>query len=89
MQIHRFVRQVEANELSEYETFPVIEALAKLDVGQAHIDVGRIAVKYDAVKDSGIDLLEFVKQQVGVLSDNKPALKAPQDVVLYGFGRIC
>ena len=49
MKAHRFVRQVEQNELSEFETFPVIRALAALDIGTAHIDAGRIAVMYEDV----------------------------------------
>ena len=37
MKAHRFVREVEDNELSEFETFPVIKALAELDLGTAHV----------------------------------------------------
>ncbi len=46
MKDHRYVRQVEGNELSEFETFPVFTHLAQLDLGPAHIDVGRLAVRY-------------------------------------------
>jgi glyceraldehyde 3-phosphate dehydrogenase len=90
MQIHRFVRQVEQNELSEFETFPVIKALAELDLGPAHIDAGRIAVKYEEeAKPKGISVEDYVKQQVGdLIGATKKPLEKPQDVVLYGFGRI-
>jgi glyceraldehyde 3-phosphate dehydrogenase len=90
MQIHRFVRQVEANELSVFETYPVIQALAALELGPAHIDAGRIAVRYEQEgKAKGLSVEEYVREQVSSLvgAENKP-LKAPQDVVLYGFGRI-
>ena len=30
MKLHRFVREVEGNELSEIETFPVLESIAKM-----------------------------------------------------------
>ncbi len=88
MKAHRFVRQIEANELSEFETFPVIEALAKLDLGIAHIDAGRIAVLYEeGPKQDGISVDDFVRSQVEDIigKEDKPK---PQDVVLYGFGRI-
>lgn len=88
MQIHRFVRQVESNELCEFETHPVIESLTKLNLGPAHIDVGRIALKYEEVRGQGVNLDDFVKEQVADLVDTKAEAKAPQDVVLYGFGRI-
>lgn len=90
MQIHRTVRQVEQNELSEFETFPVIQILAGLSLGPAHIDAGRIAVKYEEnAKASGTSLEDFVKSEVATLvgSTEKP-LDKPQDVILYGFGRI-
>ena len=90
MQAHRMVRQVEQNELSEFETYPVIKALSELDLGTAHIDVGRIAVAYEEEgKAQGVDVATFVKNQVADLvgSEAKP-LQEPRDVVLYGFGRI-
>ncbi len=46
MKDHRYVRQVEGNELSEFETYPVFTHLSELDLGPAHIDVGRLAVRF-------------------------------------------
>lgn len=88
MQAHRFVRQVEGNELSEFETYPVIKALAKLNLGTAHIDAGRIAVGYlESKTESSIE--DYVKEQVADLIDVDPKpIEKPRDVVLYGFGRI-
>jgi glyceraldehyde 3-phosphate dehydrogenase len=89
MKAHRTVRQVEQNELSEFETFPVIKALAALNLGTAHIDAGRIAVLYEGAKKSGVSVDDFVRQQVADLIgvDSKPLVQ-PQDIVLFGFGRI-
>src|SRR5690606_15544340 len=72
MKAHRFVRQVERNEISEFETFPIIKALAALDLGTAHIDAGRIAVKYEAVKKSGVTVDDFVRQEVADLVGQAP-----------------
>jgi glyceraldehyde 3-phosphate dehydrogenase len=89
MKAHRFVREVEDNELSEFETFPVVQALSELDLGMAHVDAGRIAVTYEEVKDSGISLKDYVKEQVaGLIGNETKPLSRPRDVVLYGFGRI-
>ncbi len=90
MQDHRYVRQVERNELSEKETYPVIKALASLDLGTAHIDVGRIAVGYEAEgKQLGLSVKKYVKQQVAdLIGSNAKPIDEPRDVVLYGFGRI-
>ncbi len=40
MNAHRFVRETENNELSEFETYQVIVALGELDLGPAEIDIG-------------------------------------------------
>ncbi|CAA0088331.1 Glyceraldehyde-3-phosphate dehydrogenase-like protein [Zhongshania aliphaticivorans] len=90
MQAHRFVRQVEQNELSEFETFPIIQALATLDLGTAHIDAGRIAVAYEETgKPAGQSVEEFVRSQVSdLIGGSKEPVRPARDVVLYGFGRI-
>lgn len=88
MKIHRFVRQIEHNELSEFETFPMIQTLTRMNLGPAHIDVGKLTVKYQNNGNGG-DIEAFLQAMVGddIGSTRKP-LPAPQDVVLYGFGRI-
>jgi len=87
MKAHRKVRQVEQNELSEFETAPVLSVLDGLDLGPAHIDVGRIAARYEAVKASQ-DIQDFVKSEVADLIGATAPTHEPRDVVLYGFGRI-
>ena len=90
MKDHRYVRQVEGNELSEKETFPVFNCLSQMDLGPAHIDVGRLAVGYSVQgEEEGLSLEQYLERELGPLVGfkEKPLAK-PQDVVLYGFGRI-
>ncbi len=90
MKDHRYVRQVEGNELSEFETYPVFTHLAGLDLGPAHIDVGRLAVRFqEEGAAAGLTLEQFIERELAELIGNKvKPLEQPQDVVLYGFGRI-
>ena len=90
MKDHRYVRQVEGNELSEFETFPVLNRLGQLELGSAHIDVGRLAVRYyDQGAGEGLSIEEYVDQELAPLVGVPGGtLEKPQDVVLYGFGRI-
>ena len=90
MKDHRYVRQVEGNELSEYETSPVLNALSGLDLGPAHIDVGRLAVKYyDQGAGEGLSIEEYIHQELdGLIGAVEERSHKPVDVVLYGFGRI-
>ncbi len=88
MKYHRFVRQVESNELSEFDTAPMLDAISGLQLGPAHLDLGKMVVKYQK-EGSGRSLDEFLAHELQDIigSDTKP-LPQPQDVVLYGFGRI-
>lgn len=90
MKDHRYVRQVEGNELSEFETFPVFSHLQALDLGPAHIDVGRLAVRYqEEGVAAGLSLEQYVERELaGLIGSQDKPVDQPQDVVLYGFGRI-
>ena len=88
MKVHRDVRQIQENELSVKETYPILKILSELDLGTAHVDLGRMAIKFQQ-EGEGKTLEEFVKEQVADLigSQAKP-INNSRDVVLYGFGRI-
>ncbi len=86
MKAHRFVRQVEGNELSEFETYPVLEAISKHPLGPAKIDLGRLTVKW--MQESSTDVDAFVARELAGIEDGAKPIPQPQDVVLYGFGRI-
>jgi glyceraldehyde 3-phosphate dehydrogenase len=91
MKTHRYVRQLEGNELSEFESYPIVEALSQLDLGPSHIDVGKLASKFMEETGSGSDItpLRFCERECAeVIGRHVPPIEKPQDVVLYGFGRI-
>ena len=48
LKAHRFARLILDSELTVLETFPVLEALGKLDLAPARIDIGRLTVRYQA-----------------------------------------
>ncbi len=91
MLAHRRVRQMARNELSEFESHPVLIALAKLNLCPSQIDLGKLTISYMAQSEDGkgVTVDEWVAQELKHLidSDHKPVDK-PVDVVLYGFGRI-
>jgi len=87
MKHHRAVRQVEENELSEYESHPVIQALSELELGPCNIDLGKLTVKY-MEEGNGQDVKDWVSQELGLIGRGVKPLDESKDVVLYGFGRI-
>ncbi|MEC7780167.1 MAG: glyceraldehyde-3-phosphate dehydrogenase [Pseudomonadota bacterium] len=90
MKAHRYVRQLAQNELSEFETYPILVAISELDLGPCHVDVGKLASTLieNNVQDEA-EIKRFVLEQCSkVIGVTTPPLSEPQDVVLYGFGRI-
>ncbi len=93
MKTHRYVRQVARNELSEFESYPIIQALSELDLSPSHIDVGKLATQFmeelDGTKSTDAHALAFVQRECKeVIGRHVPPVEKPQDVVLFGFGRI-
>ncbi len=91
MHAHRFVRQIEGNEFSELESFPLLERLSKMDLPDCEIDIGELAVRcpfFNDLKSNPDSINTFLKEQISFndIKINRP--EKPQDIVLYGFGRI-
>ena len=83
---HRFARQILENELSVRETFPILEEVGNMELGPCRLDLGKLAVKFYS---SGTPLRDFLSKELEpVLNSSSDVLDKPQDVVLYGFGRI-
>ena len=84
LKAHRFTRMMDV-ELSVVHTFPILEALAKIEnIGTAEIDLGKLAV---AFKEQGGDVDAFVAAAVKSVEGRATSVEG-RDVVLYGFGRI-
>jgi len=88
LKAHRFARQILENELSVRETYPVLEAMTKLDLAPARVDIGKLTVRYQA-QGMSMGLEAFVRQELSAINTGREhILESPRDVVLYGFGRI-
>ncbi len=86
LKAHRYVRQVEGEELSVNDTYPVLQFMDKMDLGRAHIDIGKLAVKFKH-EGAGRTLEAFLNEELADATRNGDDVR-PTDVVLYGFGRI-
>lgn len=86
---HRFVRKIEGTELSVEDTYPIVKGMVALNLGPAHVDVGKLAVMFK--NQGGGDVEAFLRKELQEIIDGyQPGASTgePQDVVLYGFGRI-
>ncbi len=84
---HRVVRRIDGEELDLNDTKAILDAIETLNVGSVAVDLGRVNKKF---KESGsVDLNAFLTEELGEKVGQAGATDAePQDVVLYGFGRI-
>ncbi|GEA13018.1 glyceraldehyde-3-phosphate dehydrogenase [Alteromonas sp. KUL49] len=85
---HRKVRLHEGIKLRLRESFPIVKALSEMSLAPAQIDIGKLAFdfNYGAAVDKE-DLNAFLTEKLDAVA-GKADEQAPQDVVLYGFGRI-
>jgi len=85
---HRLIRRHEGVKLRLRESFPFIEALSKMKLAPARVDLGKLAFNYlhkDAGKGDSIEA--YLQRELVDIVDKADEIPA-QDVVLYGFGRI-
>jgi len=99
LKAHRFARHLDGAELHPSETFPVLRALATLDLGPAVVDVAELLRRHRELLAAGSapgeldagaphDLDAFLRTELADVVGHGSEALAPTDVVLYGFGRI-
>ena len=87
LKAHRFTRHMLARELSLQLSWNVLEALSKMELAPSRIDIGRLAGGFlNLPADSDIDA--YVRGHLAEVNGQQAATTDPQDIVLYGFGRI-
>ncbi|GAB7024894.1 glyceraldehyde-3-phosphate dehydrogenase [Geotalea toluenoxydans] len=88
LKAHRFARLILDGELTVVDTFPILEEVGKLDLAPARIDIGRLAIRYQA-QAGQLPVDEFLRRELAPVNTGRvPLLDEPRDIVLYGFGRI-
>jgi len=86
---HRLVRQHEDSKLRLRESFPFLEAMANMNISSARVDLGKLAYGYlyKNEKQGDESIEQYLTRKLGAAIGNAHE-QEPQDVVLYGFGRI-
>ena len=87
LRAHRFARQIISREIWVKDTYPILQAMIKMDLAPARVDLAKLVLRYQEQNSRDIDT--FVAEQLKELNTGKThQLSEPRDVVLYGFGRI-
>ncbi len=74
------------------ETFPILESIKSLNIADCEIDIGELAIKFpnfSELKKNTSGLSDYINSELSDVIDSESSRpKKPQDIVLYGFGRI-
>ena len=88
LKAHRFARRISEDELLLEETAPLLNTLARLELGSAAIDIARLNEKFKE-GGNGATLEDFLRDELAeIVGKRGKQDRASTDVVLYGFGRI-
>jgi len=88
---HKLGRHMVGRALLVEESHKLLETLKSMDIGVSRIDIGKLAYKYAELQktDATLTLSDFLNNELASINNGKVSLvDKPQDVVLYGFGRI-
>ncbi|KGJ98360.1 glyceraldehyde-3-phosphate dehydrogenase [Thalassotalea sp. ND16A] len=84
---HKYVGIHEDTKLRLRESFPFVEALSKMELQPASIDVGKLAYRYLFQGEANeLSVEQYLEKELAPLQELDKA--EPKDIVLYGFGRI-
>ena len=88
IKLHRLTRQVVDSELTVDDSFPILEAVSGLNLAPARIDLGNLLTQYGA-RSPKPSIRDLVAAELASVCTGRASIRRePQDVVLYGFGRI-
>jgi glyceraldehyde 3-phosphate dehydrogenase len=85
---HKSVALHEESKLRLRESYPFVEALSKMNLAPARIDVGKLAYRYLFKGEAnGLSIEQFLEKELTDIAKTSDLLES-KDIVLYGFGRI-
>ena len=85
---HRLIRRYEGQKVRLRESFPFLEAMAKMQMAPARVDLGKLAYGYHhGGKADGLSIEDYLRRELSDVVDADDSIE-PRDIVLYGFGRI-
>jgi glyceraldehyde 3-phosphate dehydrogenase len=88
LELHRQARVNMDRDICVSDTHPLLAVMAVLDLAPARIDVGNLTTHLRARGDD-VSISDFVRDELAGIATGRASIRTtPQDVVLYGFGRI-
>ncbi|WP_417798935.1 glyceraldehyde-3-phosphate dehydrogenase [Terasakiella pusilla] len=86
LKAHRYSNQMVGEHLDVRKSLELLQVMINMDLAPARVDIGKLCYKF---MNEGGDATQFLAEELSSINTGKGTiLQEPQDVVLYGFGRI-
>ena len=86
LNLHQYAGAVVEKPISIFDTVDIAQAIQKIKLPPAKIDLGTLTHEYHLSGQPHQDVMEFVSDRLKNAKKQKSIV--PKDIVLYGFGRI-
>ena len=86
LNLHEYAGAFVGKSISIFETVDVAKAISQLNLPPSKIDIGKLTHEFQMSGKSDQSSIDFVSHKLKKAKNQKSIV--PQDIVLYGFGRI-
>lgn len=86
LNLHDYAGKFVGKPISIFDTTEIADAIANLNLPPSRLDIGKLTYEYHLEDNHFSDVQSFVSAKLAKANESKQI--QPQDVVLYGFGRI-
>lgn len=87
LKAHRYALQLVGEELDVSVSLALLQHMTSMDLAPARVDLGKLCHRF--MQQDGATVADFLSQELATINTGRGAVLAePQDIVLYGFGRI-
>lgn len=85
---HEYARKMVRKPITIFDSLQVAQGLVSMNLAPAKIDLGKLTHEWLEARTKGETIETFLGGTIGTMVADGREPSAPQDVVLYGFGRI-
>jgi len=85
---HQYAKEVSSKDINIYLTLEIASELAKCNLAPSRIDIGRLSAEWLDANNEYTTMHDFVVSKLSLHIGKDKISLTPNDVVLYGFGRI-
>ncbi|MCO4819382.1 MAG: glyceraldehyde-3-phosphate dehydrogenase [Bacteroidetes bacterium] len=88
LRLHKYAKDVVNKPITVYDTAELAKIINEMDFAPSRIDIGKLAYEWQEVQNDYKTKADFIADKLSAFVQTEAQSLEPNDVVLYGFGRI-